>query len=242
MQGPNVVYTCVTGGYDAALMEILPDPQLRWVCFTDRPGKISAPGWEVVPLQSPAILRNGHFINRYHKFFAQRLFPGADWSIYLDGSLEVSGDFATLIDRTRAAKAALGLFMHPHGHNLRKEAEICALSKFDRRDHAAIGEQLERYAGAGVSLDQPIAMGGLMVRDHRSPMLADAMDLWWDQINRYTKRDQVSLPYVLHKTGLPWVALDREEGIRPDWITVRQHAPLSLRTRLTRRLRRLLGA
>ena len=240
MSSKLVIYTCVTSGYDAALMDARTAPGFDWICFTDKPQRLRAEGWQIRPLQSPPDIADGHYINRYHKFFAQRLFPEAEWSIYIDGSLEFSGDFGRLQEWVMKAKAALGLFMHPHQHDLRKEAEVCALSKFDARDFAVIDEQLAAINCAGVSLDRPIPTGYLLVRDHRAPALASAMDLWWDQVHRFTKRDQISLPYVLHKSGLPWIALDRDVGIDPTLVKVRPHAPLPIHRRILRRFRRIL--
>ena len=235
----GVIYTCVTGRYDRVLMDAAAHTQ-RFVCFTDTPRALTAPGWELRPLVSPNSVQGGRAVNRWHKLFPHRLFPDARHSIYVDGNVRLSGDPVILVEALARAGAAMGAFSHPSGHTLAREVAECRRHRFTRADLAAVDRQIATYRRAGIDFDAQIPTNNVLVRDHAAPGLAEAMDLWWQQLQRFTGRDQVSLPFVLQDTGLPFVLLDRQGGVDPDMVAVAWHRP-PLAARLKRRLRAHFG-
>ena len=44
----------------------------------------------------------------------------------------------------------------------------------------------------------------VIIRDHSRSNVKAAMDLWWNELRLYVKRDQLSLPYVLWKHQLKY--------------------------------------
>ncbi|PEQ10953.1 hypothetical protein B2G71_19230 [Novosphingobium sp. PC22D] len=238
---PIVVYTCIAGKYDKHLMPVEPVPGVRFVCFTDSTGYLKASGWEIMPLASPARLTSGHDINRYHKFFPHRILPDTKWSIYIDGNIRFAGDWHAMIARVRDADAGLGMFWHPDGHNLATEIAACnRYDKFDDRDRTMIDSQIAFYARHGIDQGLPIPTNNVIVRDHAASGLELGMSLWWSQLFEFTKRDQISLPFVLRQSGLCWQPLDGEGGIDRALLQVVWHRP-PLRTRIRKRLRRQFG-
>lgn len=202
---------------------------------------MNAPGWEIRPLQSPPLITSGHYINRYHKFFAHQLFPDADWSIYLDGNVRALNCLAQIIDVMRERAGDIGAFKHPHAHNLRQEAEVCALSKFDAWDFSRVDEQLATYAKDGLDLDAIIPACYILARDHSSTGLPKAMSLWWSQIFEFTKRDQMSFSWVIAQSSLKLVLLDYESSIDPSPIYRSGHARKPVLARVYRRIRKELS-
>lgn len=239
---PIVVYTCIAGLYDRELMPVKHEPGVEFVCFTDTPGKLNAPGWDLRKPQSPARLTDGHDINRFHKLFANRLFPEHRWSIYLDGNLRFHGQFHGLVKRLENSEQALGAFWHRNGHTLGVEVDACRRHKFDQRDAEVVRAQLKHYEAAGIALDQPIPTNNLLVRDHVAPGLSDAMSIWWSHLFEFSKRDQVSLLYALKAAGAGWQPLDGEGDDAVDTALVETvwHKP-ALGKRIERRLRKHFG-
>ena len=234
------VYSCVVGRYDRELMPVEPTDGIAYVCFTDAPASLEAEGWELRPLRHPPHVTGGHAINRWHKIFAHRLFPGTRWSVYLDGNLRFAGSFSALVDTVEREQAGLGAFRHPDGHDLEEEIAACRKLKFTRRDLARIDDQIEAYRQSGLPFDRVIPTNSLLVRDHTSSLVASAMDLWWDHICRFTRRDQVSLPFVIRETGLPFAWLDGEDSANAALLSRVWHSP-PLGKRIERRLRSSFG-
>lgn len=235
---PIIIYTCIFGLYDRELAQAVDYPRLKFVCFTDTPDKIRAPGWEMRPFASPSALTDGHYINRYHKFFPHRLFPEHRWSIYVDGNIRFDGEWTSLAESLSASGQPVGAFWHRSGHTLDTEIDACREHRFGARDFAVVESQVAAYKAAGVDFAQAIPTCNLLVRDHAAAGLDVAMSLWWAQIFEFTKRDQVSFLYALQTARAGWHALDAEVDtnlVRTVW-----HKP-PLGQRVARRLRKELG-
>lgn len=235
-----VAYTCITGHYEK--WKAIPGDFTgfdRLVLFSN---KSKRKGWESQPYASPPRVTSDHDINRYHKFFPHWLFPQTRFSVYLDGNVAYDGPVMDLVNHVRESNAALGIFAHPDGRTLREEAEACErLGKFDEHDRTRLDAQLQRYRDDGFDLDRPIGANYLIVRDHAHPELPLAMSLWWSQIFEFTRRDQLALPYVLWKTGLPSVALDDEPNIDAGKLIRIAHRKGMIMRFLTRSLKSLTG-
>lgn len=242
MRSQITVYTCVAQRYEREIARVRPEPGIDFVCFTDSPKHLTAPGWDVRLPKSPKRLSSGHDINRYHKAFPHVLFPQSRWSIYFDGNLAFSGDYRNLIRRVKNAKASLGAFWHPNGHSLEEEVEVCRRLKFDQRDMAMIEQQIAFYAANGIDPKQPIPTNNLLVRDHFATGLDTAMAIWFSHLYIYSKRDQISLLYALQAAGIDWQPLDGdgEDAIDPTLVQIKWHKPPIIR-RLKNRLRKQFG-
>jgi len=80
---------------------------------------------------------------------------------------------------------------------LTREAEFC-LSRWPK---LPVKEQKDFYLSEGCPDNTGIFMGGLIVRRH-TKAIARLNELWWEQITKFSQRDQLSLPYVLWKLGI----------------------------------------
>jgi hypothetical protein len=205
----SVVYTVITGGYDVPLPVRERDPGLRYVLYTDAAPRFRC-GWEVRRIPDGARALGPVLANRWCKFFAHRLFPDCASSLYLDGNIRVLGPLQPLFAEFAASGQAIGLCRHPQRHSIAEEVEACTrLGKFKPRDLALIDAQLARYRAGGLGLDGApsengeLSENGAILRNHRHPGLAPAMDLWWREMTEGVHRDQVSLPWVRASTGLP---------------------------------------
>jgi hypothetical protein len=201
------VYTNVVGTYESRLYAPRRQSQdMRFFCFSDHP-TLSSEGWEILKPAHPREIQRPDLINRYHKFFAHELFPEADYSIYVDANLQITGDLSALVAQLRSSGTLLGAARHPERYSYSDEVDVCLrTSKFRGDDALRALAQKENYDAAGVP--RGLLAAGLLVRKHGPLQLARAMELWWDQVCRYTARDQISLPFVLWNTALPYTEYD----------------------------------
>ena len=203
-----VFYTCVTHGYDS----FVPKPasqglSAKFVCFTNDVS-LHASGWEIRSLASPVDLVRADHINRWHKFFAHDIFPDADVSIYIDGNVAISADWSDLIVSFVKSGAGFSCFFHSQRDSVYQEMEACRIQgKFKHGDEVLCVAQLEAYKALGFPGDSRLLAATVLFRRHGSSLLREAMSLWWEQVNSYTCRDQLSLPFVLWKTGLPFFGM-----------------------------------
>lgn len=236
-----VIFSCNTGGYD----EPVPAPSLpfvdRFVMFSDRPDVVW-PGWEVLPTQSPAQVKHLRLISKWHKFFGARLFPDATVAVWLDGNTRPTRRLRSLIAEFTASGARLGVAVHPQRQDLQSEAHACErLGKFADGEAALARDQLARYARLGMPSDARLLATALMMFRHASdPELQEAMALWWDEVSHYSRRDQLSLPYALWRSGLPVHHFQFDVFKNPYFRTWR-HGAIPADTRPQARLARVVG-
>lgn len=200
-------YRCVAGNYDR-LEGLNTYGCDSHVLYTDVKKGLPSK-WMVKPLRHPPRLSSGHDKNRFHKCFPHQIMPDVDYSVYMDGNIEFSGDLYGLVRVLENTGASLGVFRHPDNRDIVSESKACLrLGKFDDYDVRVLNKQLEVYRSSGYDVTSPIGANYLMVRRHDDPDLQSAMSLWWAHIFEYTKRDQMSLMYCLWRHKVKWVFFD----------------------------------
>jgi hypothetical protein len=198
----TVLYACTNLDYDQIFSPVAPTPGVDFVLFADRRPWLVR-GWQWRPLPPATRGLSPTLVNRYAKFFPQELFPGTDVSIYVDANTLILSDLTPLIDEFAASGADIGLFPHKERTNIAEELAFArAVGRVPPEDAARGEAQLAFYAAEGLPENHPFTENAIIFRRHASPALAPAMRLWWEQLGRFTRRDQLSLPYVLWKTGL----------------------------------------
>ena len=74
-------------------------------------------------------------------------------------------------------------------------------------------EQRAHYAAAdAAALEEQTLWSGLLLRRHDDVDMRRAMTLWWEHVLRFSRRDQLSLPFVLRATALD-VAVPRSTTV-----------------------------
>ncbi len=199
-----MVYTCSLGGYDWVNAPLAATPDTAFIRISDQPPR--SPGtWQHRPismLDHFGIEGGPRLLARFAKLYAHRLFPEAELSIWIDGNIKILTDLTPLIDRFRTTGAAAAFFPHPSGRTALEEM-VAALgwgrigsAHFDRA-----ARQVARYAEAG-ALDDRVHETSIVFRRHDAREIGAFADLWWDELTAFTERDQVSLPFVLQRSGL----------------------------------------
>lgn len=135
-------------------------------------------------------------------------FIEADWYVWMDSSIKLKknvDDIPSLILKT-AGENPLCFFRHSAGNSIREEVfRIRASVKNNhqylvkRCEGEPLLEQMVHYYGDPDFKDN-LLLAGTFFAYHRSaaPMLLE----WFNQNVTWSLRDQISLPYVIQKSGL----------------------------------------
>ena len=185
-----VVYTAIFGGSDT-----LKRPAVgadRCVCYTDDP-HLERKGWEVVfrpPEKKPRPAA------RALKVAAHDLFPAADATIWVDGSICIF-DLPALLDAI--GDADIACLPHPDRHSC--YAEGATVIRFGIAHPRAVNVALELYRRDGFA---PTALSttGLLYR-RNTPAVAQFNALWRKHLDAYGTNDQVHFDYCAWKIGIP---------------------------------------
>lgn len=198
----NIIYTAITGQYDS----LKPHPavgDVRFIAFLDDHRRQSVEGWEVrsLTLTSTDPVRCA----KRYKILAHEVVPEADYSLWVDGSIRIREgfDWDALVD-TYLSSHDLALFRHYCRGCAYVEAEVCVLRGLDNRD--IIRRQMQGYLVDGYPRDNGLVEASVVLRRH-TPSVEVVNTAWWREISIGSRRDQLSLNYVLWKLGVGYQAL-----------------------------------
>ncbi len=204
-RGKVAVYSVLTGNYDVMLPVMFRERGVEYFLFTDRSG-VSAGGWTLKPIPPDIADLSPKLQSRWCKFFAHRILPEHEITVYIDANVVLRGMIAPLIDEFRSSGKTMGLFPHPFWSTLEDEIAACIkFGKFTSEDILVLESQMQRYASDGVDASASVTENAVIFRKAGDSKLDDAMTLWWQEFLSGAKRDQIALPWVRRVTALPCI-------------------------------------
>ncbi|MGH9381143.1 MAG: glycosyltransferase [Thermoanaerobaculia bacterium] len=209
-QGPRIaVYTAIVRRYDSIKLPDPPDPRFDYVLFTDAP----APDTGVHDVRPITYFDHDPTRTaRFVKTHPHLLLPDHDLAIWVDSTIMILGDIFPLVERFQASEALVAAVPHPVRRSLAEEVEACA--GLHKDDVEVMRAQVDRYREAGFATDGLIESSVLMLKP-RDPRVRPFLDTWWGEIDRGSKRDQLSFNYALARGSLETHTLtDHPGGVR----------------------------
>lgn len=193
------VYSCIIGTYDAIPEPMYINPDIDYFLFTDqevendsRWMKMDVSEWEEYGELSPVQL------NRKIKILSHRYLKEYDYSLYIDGNIQIAGDIYPIL--CNMGDTALGVHIHAGRDCAYMEGSAVELLK--KSDPVTINQQLDRYRAEGFPEHFGLFQNSILVRNHRCDKCIALMELWWDEYTKNNTRDQLSLPYVMWKNNI----------------------------------------
>lgn len=220
MGPPRVaLYTAVYGRSDW----VKPAPKTSWPmdCWfytdsTEVAAEAASAGWQpkvvdhgIATLKGDPRITAPMLAHKWWKTHPELACPGADVSLWIDGSMEVNVD--DYVDRCLAALGAddWACVPHPARSCVYPEAEYSATLTW-RYDGPSILAQ-SRFYQAFHPPDWGLIATGANVRRH-TPEVIELSHQWWDECLTWSHQDQLSLPVLLRlaekrvkwNMNLPW--------------------------------------
>ena len=196
-QGRGVVYSCITGGYDALRDPLYIDDDLDYIFFTDSK-KTSSDIWEIRELPDLDSL-SPQALARSVKLFPWKYLPEYDYSIWIDGKIQQHGSISEYIGLYSVSSPML-CFNHYECIGINDEANL--IIKMGKEDPDIVSGQLSSYRKEGYPDDINAVDTCILVRDHSDELLRKVMSDWWEELTKWSMRDQLSFGYVCWKNGL----------------------------------------
>jgi hypothetical protein len=242
-----VVYTAISKGFDSLIPPLpLWQKEAIFVAFLEEPQP--APGWEIRPLhqefKDPC--RNA----KIHKVMPHLYFPDTEYSLWIDGCiiLKSTMPLGRMIKR-HLARHDLALCKHPIRDSLYQEALYCLKFKMDQPE--IIDRQMQRYFDEGYPQGAGLVECTVILRRHTQRVQC-LNELWYKEIERGSRRDQLSFNYATHKLGLKYAHLPGTIISNPHFIRgrhtgsrfnpIKATPQTKARQRISRKFRRLITA
>ena len=191
-----VVYTVVTGAYD----RLRPARGVAtWLCFTDGSASETVP-WSLVRIPACESIDDRIRQARDIKLRPHIFLPPHRISVWVDANLELRvppHKLAAFVDTEDMAT-----FAYPPTFGPRDCAYQEATACIDRHkdSKALITDQMARYRTAGFPEHAGLAETSIVVR-RDTPSIRTFCEVWWDEVRRGSRRDQLSFNFACWKTG-----------------------------------------
>ena len=202
-----VVATSITANYSKLLPPMTVNSDFRYVCFSDFPADGHGV-WEAAPI--PFEHDDPIRLSRFPKLNPHVLFPRARWFIWVDANILINADLEKYIGIVKNSGAPVGFIPHPDRSCLYTEAVVCDTAAKESKE--ALGKQVRHYQAAGHPPESGLYENNFFVADLRHPDTSKLFSAWWEEYMRFSRRDQLSLPFVLNSMRIK-PALLMEKGL-----------------------------
>ncbi len=193
------IYTCIIGNYDEFRKPLIMPDNCDFYFVTDKipENKITTFTYLNAYDYYKSNDKDSVLVNRFIKMHPHLMFKDYDYSIYLDGNIQVVFDPSSLIQRI----GPLGIAAHRHFQRccIYDEGEVCKI--YRKSTPKLIDKQLNDYKTQGMPSQFGLFETGILIRKHNNPACIKLMEDWWQAFYNSSKRDQLSLPYIIWKNG-----------------------------------------
>ncbi len=214
-----VIYTSITGKYDKLNEPVEVMEALDYICFSNDVSVPENSVWKIrpIPLESKDKTRQARFI----KTNPHEILKDYQYSLWIDGNVIIKDKYVfKRIHELIENNILISMPKHPLRDCTYDEANI--LNKIGKEKKHIILKQMEKLKKEGFPENCGLFESGILFRNHMNEDIVKLDNDWWKEIQNYSKRDQLSLRYVLWKNQITCVPFF-EEGYN-----VRNHPGFSL--------------
>ncbi len=194
------VFLTIMGDYDNLNEPTVITPGWDYICFTNNP-KLKSKSWDIRFVTDDEGLGNPKF-SRKIWILNHRHVGEYDLSISIDGSMYPNCNLDVFIKKFLPADDKIDMAMHDRKIREGVYHEAVKCSSKGKADPELIRRQMDFYRSEGMPGDTGIFSTGVIIRKHNRPNLERHCELWWEQVEKWAHRDQLSINYIVWKYNL----------------------------------------
>lgn len=160
------------------------------ICFTDQ--NFVSKNWSIINIRSNSPRKKAREI----KIMCNR-FLDFDMCLFIDAKFRINCDLNNFVKKN--FRHDITLMRHNKRHCIYDEANFCINNNIGNKTN--ILEQVNSYKKNGFPANFGLYATGILIRKN-TPKVTRFMELWYDEIRKYSCRDQISFPYVLWKNPI----------------------------------------
>jgi len=185
------IYTVITGNYDDIKEPTVITKGWDYICYTNNP-KIKSKVWKVKQIYNKG-LDNAKLSRKiwllFHEYVGEY-----DLSIMIGGQLEIRCDLDKFVKRFLHKDVDMALMKHPSRNCIYDEAIKCSSKNLD--DPIIIQAQMTFYRTEGYPANNGLVACGIMIRRHHIRNLELHFEHVWENVRKWSFRDQLSFNYI----------------------------------------------
>lgn len=181
----KVIYTAIFGTNDELKEPMAITPGWDYICFTDQDLKSNV--WQIrkMVLRTDGPARTARHVKiNFHKYIE------ADFSIWIDASYIIN---CNLDEWWKRFIPPFTCIKHPDRDCFYQEADAVISHGRDIVDN--VTPQVQYYKALGLPEHNGLIASGILMRSHTKEV-ANFCETWWDELCKYSIRDQLSWPLV----------------------------------------------
>jgi hypothetical protein len=200
----RVIYTNIIGDYERLNEELVPDfPGIPLLCFTDNKN-LKSDKWNCVYIE-PKFSSDPIRSSRYLKIIGHELLNEFEEIMWVDNCVQLKPNAVSLFNIYLKSND-LAIPIHSFRENLKEE--FITVLDYGYDDPRILLNQMNDYNHESSEiLKSKVFWNGIILK-RNNLIVKDAMRLWFDQLLKYSKRDQLSLPYVLSKVKINFESIN----------------------------------
>jgi len=191
-----MVYTVLAGDYDE-LNEVKKEKNVDFYCWTNNPN-IKSSSWKILPLENPDLLDFVR-LNRKTKILGNKeLEKNYDIVVYMDANVILRKPIVDYIkNECNLEKYDFFSIKHPDRNCIYEEAIACKEMKKDSSE--MIDKTINFLKKEKFPEHFGLTANNFIVRKANSKKITKLLQNWWNMVEKYSKRDQLSFMYILWK-------------------------------------------
>lgn len=200
----KVVYSVLLGNYDQIHVFNL-QKGFDFILFTDISNiNYNKTNWTIYPLPKELMILNLSRVKkqRFIKMHPHLYFKNYSLSIYIDASFQIKDDLNEFLFRILSDNYKIYTFEHPLRNKILNETfAVVELGK----EHENMSKFIrERYKNENFPDNDGLIESCLIIRKHNEKEVIEYMKKWYNEIEKYSHRDQLSFNYISWKTGIKY--------------------------------------
>jgi hypothetical protein len=198
----KVVYSALLGKYDR-IQPFNLQKGFDFILFTDLANiNNNETNWTILPL--PKELNHLNLSKfkkqRFIKLHPHLFFQNYNLSIYIDTSFQIKRDLNEFLLRILTPEYNIYNFEHPDRNKIFDELSAVVELKKEKEIMSKIIR--ERYIKENFPDNNGLIEGCLIIRRHNEKDCIYLMNKWFEEVEKYSYRDQLSFNYLIWKTGI----------------------------------------
>lgn len=187
----KTVFTAIFSNYDDLKQPFFVSQGWRYVCYTDQDLDLPPDNkWEIVKVPcmdfGPAKTARWYKIN-FHKHIE------TEFSLWIDATFFINIDLNRWWKRFKAPMTCID---HPFDDCIYTDIKSCLSG--GKGDFWTLIRQANDYKNMGIPENNGLIASGILMRQNTEPV-RQLCELWWDQVEQYTERDQIAFGYASWK-------------------------------------------
>lgn len=185
--------------------------------FTSKDSNITSSSWEVH--KNNVHFKEGNFQNRLnakiYKVLPFNFLNKYDYFIWIDNNIKLNEDPNILIEKY-LNNFSLALVEHPKRICVYQEIKEASLKNLDLQDN--LKKQFNYYKRSNYPKNNGLYDCSFIL-EKNNDITKELGINWWSQIEKFSSRDQISLPYVLNKLEIEPYIITQEEIVEKNIFT-----------------------